>query len=92
MITVKVKTLDSQNHEFSVGEEVSMRIFVEAIPSKPPTSIQMTVKEFKQHIAERVNITADLQRLIYCGRVLNDDKPLKEYGKTRFESHSSLIS
>lgn len=39
------------------------------------------MKELKEHIASDVGTQAETQRLIYCGRVLQDDKKLSEYGE-----------
>lgn len=38
-----------------------------------------TVLQFKEHISSTVNAPSNEQRLIFCGRVLQDDKKLTDY-------------
>ena len=38
------------------------------------------VGDFKARIGDTVGIVPERQRIIYQGRVMKDDKPLKEYG------------
>ena len=57
----------------------------------------MPVTELKAKIAEKTNVPADLQRVIFKGKVLHDDKDLSFYCilKNSFETYvlyySSLI-
>jgi ubiquilin len=43
-------------------------------------SASTTVIEFKKLIAEKLNIPAEQQRLIYKGRILKDENSLEQYG------------
>lgn len=92
-IEVTVKTLDSQSRTYTVGAQVeySVPTLLKLVRSSicgslifffsHPSFMQLTVKEFKEHIASSVGIPVDKQRLIYQGRVLQDERTLSDYSK-----------
>ncbi|CAK6447171.1 unnamed protein product [Pipistrellus nathusii] len=66
----------------TMEEPDNLEVLVKTLDSQTRTFIvgaQMNVKEFKEHIAASVSIPSEKQRLIYQGRVLQDDKKLQEY-------------
>ncbi|XP_059055080.1 large proline-rich protein bag6-A [Achroia grisella] len=60
MIEFTIKTLDSNNHHFSVEDDI-------------------TVQALKEKVRDQIGLDINLQRLIFCGRVLLDEKLLSEY-------------
>uniref|UniRef100_A0A674PCC8 BCL2-associated athanogene 6 n=1 Tax=Takifugu rubripes TaxID=31033 RepID=A0A674PCC8_TAKRU len=84
-VTSYVNNIDLNPHRYrSTMEEqaADVEVTVKTLDSQSRTytvAPQLTVKEFKEHIAPSVGIPVDKQRLIYQGRVLQDDRTLADY-------------
>ncbi|KAM8826229.1 large proline-rich protein BAG6-like isoform 1-T1 [Synchiropus picturatus] len=63
-------------------QTTDLEVTVKTLDSQSRTytvGAQLTVKDFKEHIAQSVGIPVDKQRLIYQGRVLQDERTLADY-------------
>ena len=92
-MTINIKTMQPATYSLSVAPNVRTRMVPEQqhrivtkrrlLKSEFIVPMQMAVQELKVKLAETSGIRADLQRIIFRGRVLTDDQRLTDCGVPR---------
>eukprot|EP00854_Cymbomonas_tetramitiformis_P000867 gene867-1360_t len=74
---------DTPDSQRETGRDSQMRVNIKTLTNDEyhlDVSVQTTVRAFKELLEDKAGVSSSLQRLIYRGRVLNDEKLLTEYG------------
>lgn len=86
-IDIKVKTMQPATYELTVPVQVShsptlatLHQYSQDLQSWNVCLLQITVAELKQRLVEKANIPQERQRIIYKGRVLDNDQRLEAHG------------
>lgn len=85
-INVKVKTMQPATYELKIPLTVYIVLcFGSAVPGCSLriryAALQATVGNLKQLLVDKASIPQDRQRIIYKGRVLDNDQQLQAHGK-----------
>lgn len=87
-INIKIKTMQPATYDVKIPAQVNtarhllpLLLAFAGFGVKQTTSLQITVAELKERLVDIANVPQERQRVIYKGRVLENDQQLSSHGK-----------